>query len=74
MPNINESRRLVIKMGSALLVDETSGTIHRKRLKHLAQDVAKIKANGILKHELIQEPVLLKFVKILKKNKVVHLE
>ncbi len=46
MPDINESRRLVIKMGSALLVDETSGTINHKRLKHLAEDVAAIKANG----------------------------
>ena len=46
MPNISESRRLVIKMGSALLVDETSGTIHHKRLKHLAEDVAEMKANG----------------------------
>lgn len=46
MPNINESRRLVIKMGSALLVDETSGTINHNRLKHLAEEVAAIKANG----------------------------
>lgn len=40
------AKRVVIKVGSALLVDEANGTVHRKWLEALAQDVARLKANG----------------------------
>ena len=40
------ARRLVIKMGSALLVDEAEGTIHQARLAGLAADVAELRAGG----------------------------
>jgi glutamate 5-kinase len=40
------AKRVVIKIGSALLVDEANGTVHRKWLEALADDVARLKANG----------------------------
>jgi glutamate 5-kinase len=40
------ARRVVIKIGSALLVDEEHGTIHRKWLAALAEDVARMCARG----------------------------
>lgn len=40
------AKRVVIKIGSALLVDEANGTVHRKWLEALAADVARLKANG----------------------------
>jgi glutamate 5-kinase len=40
------AKRIVIKIGSALLVDEESGTIHRKWLAALAEDVAQLHARG----------------------------
>jgi len=40
------AKRVVIKVGSALLVDEAHGTVHRKWLEALANDVARLKANG----------------------------
>ena len=40
------ARRLVVKIGSALLVDETSGDIHRAWLDALADDVAAARRRG----------------------------
>lgn len=40
------SRRLVIKVGSALLVDEATGTIRRDWLEALAADVAALRTRG----------------------------
>ena len=39
-------KRLVVKIGSALLVEEDSGTIHRTWLNALADDVAALAARG----------------------------
>lgn len=40
------ARRLVIKIGSALLVDQSSGNIHRKWLESVADDIAAIRKRG----------------------------
>ena len=40
------AKRVVIKIGSALLVDEQHGTVHRKWLETLAADVARLKLHG----------------------------
>ncbi|MGB0748558.1 MAG: glutamate 5-kinase [Magnetospiraceae bacterium] len=39
-------KRIVVKVGSALLVDEARGTVHRQWLETLAQDVAALRASG----------------------------
>ena len=39
-------RRMVVKIGSALLVDEEAGTVHRTWLNALADDVAALRARG----------------------------
>ena len=39
-------KRIVIKIGSSLLVDDEHGTIHRKWLTALAEDVAQMRARG----------------------------
>ena len=44
---LTQSRRLVIKIGSALLVDDESGDIRRGWLDALADDVAMLRARGI---------------------------
>jgi glutamate 5-kinase len=44
---LSDSRRLVVKIGSALLVEEKSGAIHQKWLQALADDVAELRAQGI---------------------------
>jgi glutamate 5-kinase len=44
--DLTAAKRVVIKIGSALLVDEEHGTIHRKWLAALAQDVAGMLARG----------------------------
>ena len=46
-PNLSDARRLVIKMGSALLVDEAAGAIHHARLAGLAADVAQLRDKGV---------------------------
>jgi glutamate 5-kinase len=46
---LSEYRRLVIKVGSALLIGE-DGHVHRGWLKGLAEDVARLNANG---HEVL---------------------
>ena len=43
---IRQSRRIVLKIGSALLVDDASGALREEWLGHLAQDVAAAKADG----------------------------
>ncbi len=40
------AKRIVIKVGSALLVDEDQGTVHRKWLESLAADVARLRERG----------------------------
>jgi glutamate 5-kinase len=42
-----DARRLVVKIGSALLVDDETGAIRRAWLDGLADDVAALKAQGI---------------------------
>ena len=44
--SLQQSRRLIIKIGSALLVDEDEGAIHHARLEGLAKDVADLRAGG----------------------------
>ncbi len=41
-----KARRVVVKIGSALLVDETHGAVRRKWLDALADDVAAMRARG----------------------------
>ena len=41
-----QGKRIVIKIGSSLLVDDEHGTIHRKWLAALAEDVAQMCARG----------------------------
>jgi len=43
---LSNAKRVVIKVGSALLVDATHGTVHRKWLEALAEDIAFMKARG----------------------------
>lgn len=43
---LKHAKRVVIKIGSSLLVDEAHGTVHRKWLEALAEDIAQLKANG----------------------------
>lgn len=45
-PDIGKARRLVVKIGSALLVDRASGTLRADWLRGLARDVATLKARG----------------------------
>ena len=45
-PGVAAARRLVVKIGSVLLVDEASGAIHRRWLDALADDVAAARARG----------------------------
>ena len=40
------SRRLIVKVGSALLVDEASGDIRRDWLAALVEDLARCRARG----------------------------
>ena len=45
-PSLATARRLVVKIGSALLVDEETGAIRRKWLDALGDDVAAARARG----------------------------
>jgi len=45
-PKIAEARRLIVKIGSALLVDRDSGALKAEWLRALAEDVAMLKARG----------------------------
>lgn len=44
---LTTARRVVVKIGSALLVDQASGQIHRTWLDSVADDVAALRARGI---------------------------
>jgi len=44
--DLSAAKRIVIKIGSALLVDEAHGTIHRTWLAALAEDVARLHTRG----------------------------
>ncbi|TRD21876.1 glutamate 5-kinase [Palleronia caenipelagi] len=44
--NIRDAKRLVVKIGSALLVDSTTGALRRDWLAGLCEDVARIRARG----------------------------
>ena len=46
MASLSDAKRLVVKIGSALLVDRDSGALRADWLLGLAQDVAAIKARG----------------------------
>ena len=43
---LGTAKRIVVKIGSALLVDQNSGAIHRQWLAALAEDLAALKARG----------------------------
>ncbi len=47
---IAEAKRIVVKIGSVLLVDDNSGTLHNAWLKSLGKDVAALRDRG---HEVI---------------------
>jgi len=44
--SLNDARRLVVKIGSALLVDRNSGALRSEWLHSLAADVSRIRARG----------------------------
>ncbi len=46
MASLTSAKRIVVKIGSALLVDRTTGELKRDWLVGLAQDVAWLKSNG----------------------------
>ncbi|MCF7700705.1 glutamate 5-kinase [Loktanella sp. M215] len=46
MATLTDARRLVVKIGSALLVDRDTGALRSDWLASLAQDVARIRARG----------------------------
>jgi glutamate 5-kinase len=46
-PGLAGAKRVVVKIGSALLVEQESGAIHRKWLDALGDDVAALRAKGI---------------------------
>src|SRR5258705_11749701 len=43
---LREARRVVIKIGSALLVDQATGRLNRSWLEALAEDVARLRKRG----------------------------
>ncbi len=45
-PGLDQARRLVVKIGSALLVEQESGRVHQAWLNALADDLAALKARG----------------------------
>ena len=47
MAALTDARRLVVKIGSALLVDRASGTLRADWLLSLAADVARLRARGV---------------------------
>lgn len=44
---LSDSKRLIVKIGSALLVDQDSGQIHRQWLEALCADLAGMRARGV---------------------------
>ncbi len=47
MASLTHAKRLVVKIGSALLVDRKTGTLRLEWLQSLAQDVAWLRKNGV---------------------------
>ncbi|WP_445943538.1 amino acid kinase family protein, partial [Roseicyclus sp.] len=47
LPVLDQARRLVVKIGSALLVDQQTGALREAWLHALAADVAALKARGM---------------------------
>ena len=47
LPKLDQARRLVVKIGSALLVDQQTGALREAWLHALAADVAALKARGM---------------------------
>jgi len=43
---LSDARRVIVKIGSALLVDPERGTVHRRWLEALAEDLARFRARG----------------------------
>ncbi|MDD9877553.1 MAG: glutamate 5-kinase [Magnetovibrio sp.] len=43
---LTKARRVIVKIGSALLVDPDTGTVHRRWLEALATDLARFRARG----------------------------
>ncbi|HEX5008648.1 MAG TPA: hypothetical protein VFV70_16160, partial [Hyphomonadaceae bacterium] len=43
---LNKARRVVIKVGSSLLIDQETGQPHTVRFSALAADAAKLRAEG----------------------------
>jgi glutamate 5-kinase len=46
MATLKDARRLVVKIGSALLVDRASGSLRADWLSSLAEDVARLRKRG----------------------------
>ena len=46
MASLNEARRIVVKIGSALLVDQAAGTLREDWLAGLAEDLADLRKQG----------------------------
>ena len=46
MSGLADARRLVVKVGSALLVDEAKGSADHAWLSSFAEDAARIRARG----------------------------
>ena len=44
--SLDTARRLIVKIGSALLVDQATGTIHRTWLEALMEDLARCRSRG----------------------------
>ena len=47
MAALNAAKRIVVKIGSALLVDKTSGKLRLNWLKSLTQDIVSLRQNGV---------------------------
>jgi glutamate 5-kinase len=45
-PTLRDARRLIVKIGSALLVDDTTGKVRRDWLDAMADDIARCRARG----------------------------
>ena len=46
MATLRDAKRLVVKIGSALLVDRETGNLREAWLKSLAEDIAAVRARG----------------------------
>ena len=46
MTRLDQAKRIVVKIGSILLVDPETGKVHKKWLAGLAEDIARLRARG----------------------------